>query len=74
VGPVDLLIHYFQLKYKLLKTGHVLTHVGNLFCHHGKTRHRVADGGDGLQIWNVAVNTLNESRTAKKKWSSRLGV
>jgi len=38
-------------------------------------RPRVADGGDGLQIWRVAANILNkQSRTAEKSWSSSLGV
>jgi hypothetical protein len=35
----------------------------------------VADGGDVLQIWRVAVNILNKQlRTADKGWSSSLGV
>jgi hypothetical protein len=35
-------------------------------CHHGTARPQVADGGDGLQIWRVAANILNEqSRTAE---------
>jgi hypothetical protein len=25
-------------------------------CHHGMARSRVADGGDGLQLWRVAEN------------------
>jgi hypothetical protein len=33
-------------------------------CHirnqHGMARPRVADGGDGLQIWRVAANILNK--------------
>jgi hypothetical protein len=38
-------------------------------------RPQVADGGDVLQIWMVAVNILNkQSRTADKGWSSSLGV
>jgi hypothetical protein len=38
-------------------------------------RPQVADGGNGLQIWRVAVNILNkQSRTADKGWSSNLGV
>jgi hypothetical protein len=38
-------------------------------------RPRVADRGDGLQIWRVAANILNEqSRTADSGWSSSLGV
>jgi hypothetical protein len=35
---------------------------------------QVADGGDDLQIWRVAVNMLNkQSQTANKGWSSSLG-
>jgi hypothetical protein len=37
-------------------------------------RFRVADGGDGHQIWMVAANILNtQLRTAGKVWSSSLG-
>jgi hypothetical protein len=44
-------------------------------CHHGIARSRVADAGDGLQMWNVAANVLNkQSRTADKEWYSSLGV
>jgi hypothetical protein len=44
-------------------------------CLHGMVRPRVADGGDVLQIWRVAVNILSkQSRTASKGWSSSLGV
>jgi hypothetical protein len=44
-------------------------------CHHGMARPQVAGGGNGLQIWRVAANTLNkQSRTADKGWSSILGV
>jgi hypothetical protein len=36
-------------------------------CHHGMARPQVADGGDGLQIWWVAANILNnQSREADK--------
>jgi hypothetical protein len=43
--------------------------------HHGMARPQVADGGDGLQIWRVAANTLNkQSRAADKGRSSSLGV
>jgi hypothetical protein len=36
-------------------------------------RPRVADGGDGLQIWRVAANILNnQSRETDKGWSSSL--
>jgi len=38
-------------------------------------RPRVADGGDGLQIWRVAANVLHTlSRTANEGRSSSLGV
>jgi hypothetical protein len=38
-------------------------------------RPRVADRGDGLQIWKVAANILNkQSRTADSGWSSSLGL
>jgi hypothetical protein len=38
-------------------------------------RPQVADGGDDLQIWRVAVNILNQqSRTVDKEWSSSLRV
>jgi len=36
--------------------------------------HQVVDGEDILQIWKVAVNTLNKQlQTAGKGWSSSLG-
>jgi hypothetical protein len=28
-------------------------------CHNGTERSRLKDGGDGLEIWTVAVNVLN---------------
>jgi hypothetical protein len=38
-------------------------------------RPHVADGGDGLQIWRVAVNILNKQlRTADRERYSSLGV
>jgi hypothetical protein len=38
-------------------------------------RPRVADGGDGLQIWMVSANILNkQSRTADKGWSTGRGL
>jgi hypothetical protein len=50
-------------------------HVKWVHCHHGMARPRVADRGDGLQIWMVAANKLNkQSRTAESGWSSSLGV
>jgi hypothetical protein len=43
-------------------------------CHHDMAHPLVADGGDGLQIWRVALNILNkQSRTAGKGRSSSLG-
>jgi len=37
-------------------------------------RPRVADGGEGLQIWRVAANISNkQSRTANKGWPSNWG-
>jgi len=40
-------------------------HVNTRPCHHGMARPRVVDGGDGFQIWRVAVNMSNkQSRTA----------
>jgi len=36
-------------------------------------RFRIADGGDGDQVWRVATNILNkQSRTADKGWSFNL--
>jgi len=36
---------------------------------------RVADGGDGLQMWRVAANILNKRpRTADNGWSCSVGV
>jgi hypothetical protein len=50
-------------------------HVTWVHCHHGMARPRVADRGDGLQIWRVSANMLNkQSRTAESGWSSSLGV
>jgi len=37
-------------------------------CHHDMARPQVVDGGDGLQIWRVAVNILNKQlRSADKE-------
>jgi hypothetical protein len=49
----------------------------NIFvvCSYNHCHPRVADRGDGLQIWRVAANILNkQSRTAESGWSSSLGV
>jgi hypothetical protein len=37
-------------------------HVKWVHCHHDMARPRVADRGDGLQIWTVAANILNKHR------------
>jgi hypothetical protein len=43
-------------------------------CHHGMTRLRVSDR-EGLQIWKVAANILNKSRTtASLRDGERLGT
>jgi hypothetical protein len=43
--------------------------------HHCKACHRVEDRGDGLQVWRVAANAMNElSRTADKGWSPACGL
>jgi hypothetical protein len=50
-------------------------HVKGVHCHHGIARPRVADGKDGLQIWRIYANILNnQSRTADNRCPSRLGV
>jgi hypothetical protein len=52
-----------------------LIHVKWVPCHPSMARPHVADGGDGLQVWRVAVNILNkQSRTADRGWSSGLGL
>jgi nitrous oxidase accessory protein NosD len=51
------------------------TYVKSVHCHHGMAHPRVAERGDGLQIWRVAVNILcKQSRTADSGWSSSMGV
>jgi hypothetical protein len=54
----------------MIKTSDVWVH-----SHHGMAPPEVVDGGDGLQIWRVAVNILNgQSRIVDKGWFSSLGV
>jgi len=44
-------------------------------CHNGMACPQVVDGGDGLQIWRVAMNILNKQlQRADKGWSYKLGV
>jgi hypothetical protein len=56
----------------------ILNNYGNVtwvHCHKRMARRRVADRGDGLQIWRVAANILNKkSRTADSGWSCSFGV
>jgi hypothetical protein len=54
---------------------YVTRHVKCVQCYNGMARPRVADRGDGLQIWRVAANILNkQSCTADSGWSTSLGV
>jgi hypothetical protein len=45
-------------------------------CHHDSMAcPQIADGGDAVRVWRVAVNILNkQSRTADNGWSSSLGL
>jgi hypothetical protein len=50
-------------------------HVKLDLCHHGMVRPRVADRGDGLQIWRVAANIFNkQSRTADRGGPTAWGL
>jgi hypothetical protein len=43
--------------------------------YHGMARSQVSVRGDGLHIWRIAANILNnQSRTANKGWPSSLVV
>jgi hypothetical protein len=35
-------------------------HVRSVPCHNDMARPQVADGGEDLQIWRIAANTLNK--------------
>jgi hypothetical protein len=43
-------------------------------CHHVMARLRVTVGGDGFQIWRVAVNIVNKQSRTANAWSSSLGI
>jgi hypothetical protein len=43
-------------------------------CHHGIERLRVADGGDGLQTWVVAMNILSKQPEKLTRGGTSLGV
>jgi hypothetical protein len=48
-------------------------HVKKVPCHHGMACPKVADGGDGLQIWRVAaIILIGQSRIADRGWLCRL--
>jgi hypothetical protein len=69
------LVHYLRGYISVIRNFRMKTNVKVCPCHHGTARTRVEDGGDGLQIWKVAVNILNKrSQTASEGWSSSLGV
>jgi hypothetical protein len=69
---VKLRLIYFNLhlsRRKIMDHMGVRLHVNWFHCHHGMARPQVADRGDCLQIWRVAVNMLNrQSRTADRGW------
>jgi hypothetical protein len=53
----------------------ICIHVRWAPCHQGMVHTQVADGGDGIQLWRVTVNTLNKKPpTADKGWYSSLVV
>jgi hypothetical protein len=63
---------------EIMETRNVIEPVSHKFeylcyvgpCHHGVARPRFWDGGDGLQMWTVAVNIFSKQlRTAGKEWS-----
>jgi hypothetical protein len=55
----------FQVVLELLRLNFFSNQVKWVHCHHVMARPRVADRGDGLQIWRVVANILNKQlRTA----------
>jgi hypothetical protein len=46
----------------IFKVATIAFHVKWVPCHHSTVRPQVVDGGEGLQIWMVAANILNNSR------------
>jgi hypothetical protein len=51
------------------------SHVRWVPGHHSMSCPQVADGGNTLQVWRVAMNILNtQSRTADKEWSCSSGL
>jgi hypothetical protein len=55
-----LAIYYLRNKVPNFIVFDLPCHVKWVPCHHGMARPRVADSGDGLQIWRVAANMLNK--------------
>jgi len=49
-GPTDWTIKIFTVSYV-----HIMW-----VCHHGMECPRFEEGGEGLQMWRVAMNTLNK--------------
>jgi hypothetical protein len=60
----------------ILFTNTVLTaYVKWVPCHHSMVRPQFVDGGNCLQLWIIARNTLNKQPwAAYKGWSSSLGL
>jgi hypothetical protein len=57
--------------YEIWGSYRVLHYVRRVHCHHGMACPWVADGGEDLQIWRVAMNILNKQLlTVDKGWSS----
>jgi hypothetical protein len=66
--------HHTQVSVNFVSDSNINTmkskcHVKWVACHNGMARPQVADGGDGIQIWRVAVIILiGESRTCDRGW------
>jgi hypothetical protein len=68
-------LHVNSYKYTQFGTLLYNVHVKWVLCHHSMVWPQVVDGGDGLQIWRIAVNILNkQSWTAERGWPSSFGV
>jgi hypothetical protein len=62
----------FRIWWKFNSRHTLYSHVKYVPCHHGVARPQAEDGGDGVQVWRVAANTLNtQLRTADKGRYSR---
>jgi hypothetical protein len=66
-------LHYFTLG--LYRLGMLGYHVMWVPGHHGMVHPQVAVGGDGLQVWRIAMNLLNKQLwAANRMWLFSLGV